>query len=94
MSTGAGGMALAMAAAVRSGERSARSVVEEHLAVIAGREDEIHAFNLVAGDAALERADLLDRSIGAGDDPGPLAGQVAAMQAAGAPARWPVFRWP
>ena len=80
MSTGAGGMALAMAAAVRSGERSARSVVEEHLAVIAGREDEIHAFNLVAGDAALERADLLDRSIGAGDDPGPLAGVPVALK--------------
>ena len=73
-------MALAMAAAVRSGERSARSVVEEHLAVIAGREDEIHAFNLVAGDAALERADLLDRSIGAGDDPGPLAGVPVALK--------------
>ena len=35
------------------GERSARSVVEEHLAAIDAREAEIHAFNLVLRDEAL-----------------------------------------
>ena len=45
--------ALEIAAAVRAGERSARSVVEEHLATIDAREGELHAFNLVTRDAAL-----------------------------------------
>ena len=39
--------AVDIAAAVRSGERRAIDVLEEHLARIAAREDEIHAFNLV-----------------------------------------------
>ena len=41
-----------IAAAVRSGERRAIDVLEEHLARIAAREDEIHAFNLVLSDDA------------------------------------------
>ena len=48
--------ALEIAKAVRAGERSARSVVEEHLASIDAREAEIHAFNLVTAEAALARA--------------------------------------
>ena len=68
------------AAAVRAGERSARSVVEEHLAVIDSHEGEIHAFNLVLADEALTRADDLDRRIADGDDPGPLAGVPVALK--------------
>ena len=69
------------AAAVRAGERSARSVVEEHLAVIDSNEGEIHAFNLVLADEALTRADDLDRRIADGEDPGPLAGVPVALKA-------------
>ena len=68
------------AAAVRAGERSARSVVEEHLAVIDSNEGEIHAFNLVLADEALNRADDLDRRIADGEDPGPLAGVPVALK--------------
>ncbi len=68
------------AAAVRDGERSARSVVEEHLAVIGSNEGEIHAFNLVLADEALTRADDLDRRIADGEDPGPLAGVPVALK--------------
>ena len=69
------------AAAVRAGERSARSIVEEHLAVIDSHEGEIHDFNLVLADEALPRADDLDRRLRAGEDPGPLAGVAVAPQA-------------
>ena len=68
------------AAAVRAGERSARSVVEEHLAVIDSHEGEIHAFNLVLADEALTRADDLDRRVADGEDPGPLAGVPVALK--------------
>ena len=44
--------ALAIAAAVRAGERSAVEVLDEHLAVVEAREGEIHAFNLVTADTA------------------------------------------
>jgi aspartyl-tRNA(Asn)/glutamyl-tRNA(Gln) amidotransferase subunit A len=69
-----------LAAAVRAGERSARSVVEEHLARIDGREAELHAFNLVTADAALAQADEVDRAVAAGEDPGPLAGVPVALK--------------
>jgi aspartyl-tRNA(Asn)/glutamyl-tRNA(Gln) amidotransferase subunit A len=68
------------AAAVRRGERTARAVVEDHLAAIAAREPEIHAFNLVTGDAALEAADAVDAAVGRGEDPGPLAGVPVALK--------------
>ena len=72
--------ARSIAAAVRSGERSARSVVEEHLAAIDSSEGEVHAFNLVLADGALARADDLDRRIADGEDPGPLAGVPVALK--------------
>jgi aspartyl-tRNA(Asn)/glutamyl-tRNA(Gln) amidotransferase subunit A len=72
--------AVEIAAAVRSGERSARSIVEEHLARIDGREAELHAFNLVLADVALAAADEVDRKVAAGEDPGPLAGVPVALK--------------
>jgi aspartyl-tRNA(Asn)/glutamyl-tRNA(Gln) amidotransferase subunit A len=72
--------AVDIAAAVRGGERSAREVVDEHLAAIAVRETEIHAFNLVTDDAARATADEIDRRVAAGDDPGPLAGVPIALK--------------
>ncbi|MDH3753906.1 MAG: Asp-tRNA(Asn)/Glu-tRNA(Gln) amidotransferase subunit GatA [Acidimicrobiia bacterium] len=72
--------ALEVASAVRAGERSARAVVEEHLAVIGEREAEVHAFNLVMADEARERADAVDAAVAAGSDPGPLAGVPVALK--------------
>ncbi len=82
MTTGpaSAGSAAAIAADVRRGARSARSVVEEHLARIAEREPAIHAFNLVLSDEALAAADEVDAAVAAGDDPGPLAGVPVALK--------------
>ncbi len=68
------------AAAVRGGERSARSVVEEHLAAIDAREADIHAFNLVMRDDALAAAAAVDAQVLRGEDPGPLAGLPVALK--------------
>ena len=75
----AAGPAAAIAAAVRSGERSATSAVEESLAAIADGA-ELAAFNTVTARAALARAELIDRAVAAGDDPGPLAGVPVALK--------------
>jgi aspartyl-tRNA(Asn)/glutamyl-tRNA(Gln) amidotransferase subunit A len=72
--------AVEIARDVRAGARSAREVVEEHLAAIAGREEELHAFNLVLADDARARADEVDRRVAAGEDPGPLAGVPVALK--------------
>jgi len=69
-----------IAAAVRSGERSARQVTEEALAEVAGRDGEIHAFLLVLADDALTRADAIDQAVAAGHNPGPLAGVPVALK--------------
>jgi aspartyl-tRNA(Asn)/glutamyl-tRNA(Gln) amidotransferase subunit A len=68
------GAALELAAAVRSGTRSARAAVDEHLAIVEARDAELHACNLVTADAARDAADAVDTAVGRGDDPGPLAG--------------------
>ncbi len=72
--------ARAIAADVRRGARSARDVVEEHLGVVAARETDIHAFNLVLADAARAAADEIDAAVARGDDPGPLAGVPLALK--------------
>ncbi len=72
--------AIGLATAVRAGDRSARSVVESHLAVIAEREPDVHAFNLVLADRSLARADEIDAIVAAGGDPGPLAGVPIAVK--------------
>ena len=72
--------ALELAAAVRSGTRSAREVVDAHLAVVAAREGELNACNLVMDDAARAAADAVDAAVARGDDPGPLAGVPIALK--------------
>jgi aspartyl-tRNA(Asn)/glutamyl-tRNA(Gln) amidotransferase subunit A len=72
--------ALDIARAVRAGERSAREVVDEHLAVIDGREADIHAFNIVLADEARAAADAVDAAVATGRDPGPLAGVPVALK--------------
>ena len=72
--------AVEIAAAVRSGQRSARSVVDEYLGAIAGGDSDIHAFNLVIEAQARSRADEIDAAVAAGQDPGPLAGVPVALK--------------
>ncbi len=72
--------AVQTAAAVRSGERRARDVVDEHLLEIAARDPQLHAFNLVLADRAREEADAIDAAVAAGADPGPLAGVPVALK--------------
>jgi aspartyl-tRNA(Asn)/glutamyl-tRNA(Gln) amidotransferase subunit A len=69
-----------IAAMVRGGERTARSVVEEHLAAIDARDAQLHAFNHVMRDEALARADAIDATVRRGEDPGPLAGVPVALK--------------
>ena len=59
---------------VRNGVISATDVLDQHLAAIEEREDEIHAFNLVLADEARSRAAEIDDMVAAGRDPGLLAG--------------------
>jgi aspartyl-tRNA(Asn)/glutamyl-tRNA(Gln) amidotransferase subunit A len=72
--------AVTIARAVRAGEQSAVAVVDEHLARIAARDDDLHAFNLVMTDEARAAARAVDARVAAGDDPGPLAGVPVALK--------------
>ena len=69
-----------IAAAVRSKQRSAVEVLDEHLARVRDREAEIHAFNLVMEDQARADAAAIDRRVASGEDPGPLAGVPVALK--------------
>jgi aspartyl-tRNA(Asn)/glutamyl-tRNA(Gln) amidotransferase subunit A len=72
--------ARAIATAVRRGEATAVSVVEEALRRIAAHDSELHCFNLVTAEAALEAASRVDASVAGGVDPGPLAGVPVALK--------------
>ena len=72
--------ALEIAAAVRSGELSAREVLDGHLARIDAQDGEINAFNLVMIDEARAAAAAVDAQVAAGEDPGPLAGVPLALK--------------
>ena len=72
--------AVEIASAVRSGQKSARSAVEEYLEAIAQGDADIHAFNLVTAEQARIRADEIDAQVAAGNDPGPLAGVPVALK--------------
>ena len=72
--------ALAVAAAVAAGERTARSVVEDCLDRIAERDGEIGAFNLVLAEEALADADRIDAAVARGQSAGPLAGVPVALK--------------
>ena len=72
--------ALAVAAAVKSGERTARDVLDEHLARIAERDAEIGAFNLVLADEARTAATRIDTAVARGEPVGPLAGVPVALK--------------
>ena len=72
--------AVEIAAGVRAGTLKAVDVVERHLAVIAAREPDIHAFNVVLADQARGRAAEVDAIVAGGGDPGPLAGVPIALK--------------
>ncbi|MEE9417249.1 MAG: Asp-tRNA(Asn)/Glu-tRNA(Gln) amidotransferase subunit GatA [Acidimicrobiales bacterium] len=72
--------AVEISAAVRSGERSAASVVDDAIAAIEHREGELHAYNLVMTDQARAAAAAVDAAVAAGNDPGPLAGVPVALK--------------
>lgn len=74
------GDASTIAAAVTSGERTAASVIDEHLGRIAAAEPEVHAFNLVLGEEARAAAEVVDARVAAGEDVGPLAGVPVALK--------------
>ncbi|MFV0306964.1 MAG: Asp-tRNA(Asn)/Glu-tRNA(Gln) amidotransferase subunit GatA [Desertimonas sp.] len=69
-----------IAAAVRAGTTTATAVVETHLAAIAGRDTDVHAFNLVTAEEARAAAAAIDEAVAAGHDPGPLAGVPIALK--------------
>ena len=69
-----------IAAGVRSGSLKAADVLDEHLARIADREGEIHAFNLVLADQARAAASAIDDAVAAGREVGPLAGVPVALK--------------
>jgi aspartyl-tRNA(Asn)/glutamyl-tRNA(Gln) amidotransferase subunit A len=72
--------ALHIAEGVRAGTLKAIDVVEQHLAAIAERDGEIHAFNHVMADEARDRAASVDDAVASGRDPGPLAGVPVALK--------------
>ncbi len=68
------------AARLRDGSLTARALAEAHLARIAATEPALHAFALVAAEAALEAAEAADAALAAGDDRGPLHGIPIAVK--------------
>ena len=77
---GAADTAVAIAADVAAGRRSARVVVDQHLDRIAVHEDRVHAFVTVLADEARAAADALDARVAAGEPVGPLAGVPVALK--------------
>jgi aspartyl-tRNA(Asn)/glutamyl-tRNA(Gln) amidotransferase subunit A len=69
-----------VAAAVRSGARSARDVTDEALATVAEEDDRFRTFLDVMEDQARAQADAVDAAVAAGRDPGPLAGVPVALK--------------
>ncbi len=63
-----------LAASVKAGSITARSLTEHALSRIEDLNPALNAFVAVDGEAALVAADQVDRTVAAGDDPGPLAG--------------------
>ncbi|MFZ2057059.1 MAG: Asp-tRNA(Asn)/Glu-tRNA(Gln) amidotransferase subunit GatA [Acidimicrobiales bacterium] len=74
------GSVAGIAAAVRSGEISARSVLQSSLERVADLEGDLHCFNVITAEKAMADADAVDRLVGSGLDPGPLAGVPVALK--------------
>ncbi len=74
------GDAQSIANDVSSGTRTAASVVANHLDRIATHDGEVHAFNVVTAERAMDAAESIDQRIAAGEDVGPLAGVPVAVK--------------
>ncbi|MDE0701251.1 MAG: Asp-tRNA(Asn)/Glu-tRNA(Gln) amidotransferase subunit GatA [Acidimicrobiaceae bacterium] len=72
--------AIEIAAAVSAGERSASEVVDAHLELIAQRDPELHAYNLVTAESARAEAAAIDARVSTGEVVGPLAGVPLAVK--------------
>jgi aspartyl-tRNA(Asn)/glutamyl-tRNA(Gln) amidotransferase subunit A len=72
--------ALALAAEVRAGTRSAREVVDDALRKVEAGDGAYHAFLSLMPDEARAAADAVDQLVAAGRDPGPLAGVPVALK--------------
>ncbi|MEO1070070.1 MAG: amidase family protein, partial [Cyanobacteria bacterium J06638_6] len=66
--------ALALAAAIRQGDLSARSLLDSTLADISARNPTLNCFTEVTAERARSQAQAVDHAIAVGQDPGPLAG--------------------
>ena len=75
-----GGEVAAIAASVRSGERSAVAVAEAALAAAAASAARLNAFTSLRVDAVLADARSVDATVAAGGDPGLLAGVPVAVK--------------
>ena len=69
-----------LASSVRTRKRSATEVVKEALAAIDKRNGAINAFTAVTAERALAEAAAVDAALGAGRDPGALAGVPFAVK--------------
>ncbi|MGD0985010.1 MAG: Asp-tRNA(Asn)/Glu-tRNA(Gln) amidotransferase subunit GatA [Acidimicrobiales bacterium] len=74
------GSVAGIAAAVRSGEISAQSVLRSSLRRVAELEGDLHCFNAITAEKAMADADAVDRMVASGIDPGPLAGVPVALK--------------
>ncbi|MFI5035150.1 MAG: Asp-tRNA(Asn)/Glu-tRNA(Gln) amidotransferase subunit GatA [Acidimicrobiales bacterium] len=72
--------AAAIAADVRSGERSAAQELAGARAAIAARDEELHVFLYVDDEGAARAAAAVDEAVARGEDPGPLAGVPVALK--------------
>jgi len=69
-----------LAADIRRSRQSAAAALNEYLRVIDASEDDVHAFNLVDREVAIETAGKIDEIVDSGRDPGPLAGVPVALK--------------
>ncbi|CAN5738884.1 AtzE family amidohydrolase [soil metagenome] len=69
-----------ISAAVRTGQQSAKEIVEAALARIRAANGTLNAFETLLDDRALSDASAVDRAVRAGIDPGPLAGVPFAVK--------------
>lgn len=74
------GDAASIADEVNARTRTAVSVVEEHLELIATNEGDVHAFNLVMTDDAVAAAEAIDARLERGESVGRLAGVPVAVK--------------
>ena len=69
-----------LASDIRESRKTAVQVLEDFLKNIDDKEDDVHAFNLVDRENALEAAAKIDETLASGRDAGPLAGVPVALK--------------